>query len=91
MFEPLKQTIDMLKTCGVEMSEKVYLQLEELPDKWTQLKKKVMLMKQAVVPLQQNQVAKIKRKMISFDVKQHSYRENFRKCPAFFYNCTKPY
>lgn len=28
MFEPLKQTIDMLKLCGVEMSEKVYLQLE---------------------------------------------------------------
>lgn len=28
MFEPLKQTIDMLKTCGVEMSEKVYVQLE---------------------------------------------------------------
>ncbi|XP_055876061.1 dynein beta chain, ciliary-like isoform X4 [Biomphalaria glabrata] len=91
MFEPLKQTIDMLKTCGVEMSEKVYLQLEELPDKWMQLKKKVMLMKQAVVPLQQNQVAKIKRKMISFDVKQHQYREAFRKCPAFFFNCTKPY
>ena len=28
MFEPLKQTIDMLKTCGVDMSEKVYNQLE---------------------------------------------------------------
>ncbi|GFR90124.1 dynein heavy chain 17, axonemal, partial [Elysia marginata] len=91
MFEPLKQTIDMLKTCGVDMSEKVYNQLEELPDKWAQLKKKVMLMKQGVVPLQQNQAAKIKRKLISFDVKQHNYREAFRKCKAFFYDCEKPY
>ncbi|GFN79756.1 dynein heavy chain 17, axonemal [Plakobranchus ocellatus] len=73
------------------MSEKFYNQLEELPDKWAQLKKKVMLMKQSVVPLQQKQAAKIKRKLISFDVKQHNYREAFRKSKAFFYDCEKPY
>ena len=64
---------------------------KELPDKWAQLKKKVMLMKQSVVPIQQNQVAKIKRKLISFDVKQHNYREAFRKSKAFFWDCGRPY
>ena len=28
MFDPLKDTIDMLKNFGVEMSEKVFIQLE---------------------------------------------------------------
>ena len=69
----------------------INLSLQLLPDKWTMLKKKVMIAKQAVIPLQQNQVAKIRRKTISFDVKQHEYREKFRKCPAFFYNCQNPY
>ena len=39
MLEPLKQTIDLLKTYEQEMSDQVHTLLEELPDQWTNLKK----------------------------------------------------
>lgn len=39
MFEPLKQIIDLLKNYGVEFSEEIHVQLQELPDKWTNCKK----------------------------------------------------
>lgn len=32
MFDPMKKTIEMLKTCGVEMSDNVYQQLEVSTD-----------------------------------------------------------
>ena len=34
MFEPLKQYIELLKSYDYEMPETVFVQLEELPQKW---------------------------------------------------------
>lgn len=39
MFEPLKQIMDLLKDYGVEFNEEIYVQLQEIPDRWTQCKK----------------------------------------------------
>ena len=48
-------------------------------------------MKQEVAPLQAEEVNRIRRDLISFDVKQHEYREEFRKIAPFSYNSTHPY
>jgi dynein heavy chain len=91
MFEPLKQTIELLKTYEQEMPEEVHLQLQELPEQWNNTKKIGITTKQSVAPLQANEVANIRRKSASFDVKQHEFREKFRKIGPFNYDCENPY
>lgn len=60
--------------------------LQELPEQWNTLKKLSVSMKQTVAPLQANEVNILRRKLASFDVKQHEFRENFRKKAPFAYN-----
>lgn len=91
MFEPLKQTIELLKTYEQEMPEEVHQQLQELPEQWNNTKKIAITVKQQVAPLQANEVANIRKKSASFDVTQHKFREEFRKIGPFFYACTNPY
>ena len=47
------------------------------------MKKQAVLMKQAVAPLQATEVGIIRRKLASFDVKQHEFREKFRQTSPF--------
>jgi len=47
--------------------------------------------KQTVAPLQANEVANIRKKSANFDVRQHKFRESFRKICPFFYRCEDPY
>ena len=68
MFEPLKQTIDLLKTYEQEMSDEVHQRLQELPEQWNVIKKQAVVMKQNVAPLQANEVNILRRKVASFDV-----------------------
>ena len=68
MFEPLKQTIDLLKTYEQEMSDEVHQRLQELPEQWNVVKKQAIVMKQNVAPLQANEVDLLRRKITSFDV-----------------------
>ncbi|KAF5902959.1 dynein heavy chain 9, axonemal, partial [Clarias magur] len=91
MFEPLQQTIDLLKTYEQELPEVVYKQLEELPEKWTNMKKQALVMKQHVAPLQANEVANLRRKCAAFDVQQHTFREQFRTKGPFWFDSTNPY
>lgn len=39
MFEPLKEIMELLKDYGVEFTEEIHVQLQEIPDRWTQCKK----------------------------------------------------
>lgn len=71
MFEPLKQTIDLLKTYEQEMSDEVHQRLQELPEQWNVIKKQAVVMKQNVAPLQANEVNILRRKIASFDVRHH--------------------
>ena len=64
---------------------------QELPEKWNNIKKQSAVMKQAVAPLQAEEVNRIRRELSSFDVKQHEFREEFRKTAPFNYNMTHPY
>ena len=65
--------------------------IQELPEQWTNLKKQVVMMKQNVAPLQAEEVNNIRRKLTTFDVQQHEFRENFRKTAPFQYESTHPY
>ena len=91
MFEPLKQTIELLKTYDQEMPEEVHMQLQELPEQWNNSKKIAITVKQQVAPLQANEVSNIRKKSATFDVTQHTFREEFRKIGPFWYNCETPY
>ncbi|KAK7113097.1 dynein beta chain, ciliary-like [Littorina saxatilis] len=91
MFDPLKQTIQLLATYGQEMPEEIHQQLADLPEKWANTKKLSITVKQAVAPLQANEVMTIQRKSTAFDVNQHKFREDFRKLAAFRFDCEAPY
>ena len=91
MFGPLKDTIDLLKKYQLQMPEKVHQQLTDLPEKWSQTKKASDLVRQDVAPLQAIEVAGIRRKATSFEVKQHEHRERFRKLSMFKFAAEYPY
>ena len=91
MFDPLKQTIELLKSYNHEMSETVYEQLHDLPEKWNNTKKTMVTVKQEVAPLQATEVADIRRKCTTFDVQQHEHRERFRKLELFHFDAKDPY
>ncbi|GFN78401.1 dynein heavy chain 9, axonemal, partial [Plakobranchus ocellatus] len=91
MFEPLKQTIELLKTYDQEMPDEVHVQLQELPEQWNNTKKIAITVKQQVAPLQANEVTNIRKKSAFFDTNQHKFREKFRTIPPFKYECDKPY
>lgn len=52
--------------------------LQELPEKWNNVRKQATLVKQQVAPLQAIEMAGLRRKCASFDVEQHTFRESFR-------------
>ncbi|KAK2518440.1 Dnah9 [Columba guinea] len=91
MFEPLKQTIELLKTYEQELPEEVYKQLEELPEKWNNIKKLAIAVKQHVAPLQANEMTVLRKSCAAFDVEQHRFRERFRKEAPFRFDTKKPY
>ncbi|XP_077110730.1 dynein axonemal heavy chain 9 isoform X2 [Ranitomeya variabilis] len=91
LFEPLKQTIELLKVYEQELSDEVYKQLEELPEKWNNIKKMAVTVKQQVAPLQANEVTLLRRNCATFDVEQHNFRERFRKEAPFRFDSISPY
>ncbi|XP_061561508.1 dynein heavy chain 9, axonemal isoform X3 [Phycodurus eques] len=91
IFEPLQQTIALLKDYEQELPDVVHKQLEELPEKWSNLKKKAMLVKHQVAPLQAMEVASLRRKCASFEVEQHTFREHFSKNGPFRFDSKNPY
>ncbi|KAL8163407.1 UNVERIFIED_CONTAM: Dynein heavy chain 17, axonemal, partial [Gekko kuhli] len=91
MFEPLKQTIELLKLYGEEMPEEIHMQLHELPEQWNNTKKLSFQVKQNVAPLQANEVTVIRKKCQQFEIKQHSFREKFREEAPFTFVDPEPY
>ncbi|KAJ8349887.1 hypothetical protein SKAU_G00250170 [Synaphobranchus kaupii] len=90
-FKPLKSTADLLKTYGQQLPEQVCSQLEELPEKWKNLKKVAFTVKHEVAPLQSNEVSVIRRKCVHFEIKQHEFREQFRTEIIFRMDVDDPY
>ncbi|KAM5310557.1 dynein axonemal heavy chain 9 isoform 2-T2 [Glossophaga mutica] len=91
MFEPLKQTIELLKTYGQELPETVFKQLEELPEKWSNMKKLAITVRQHVAPLQANEVTLLRQRCTAFEVEQQQFWERFHTEAPFRFNSTDPH
>ncbi|XP_075210990.1 dynein heavy chain at 93AB [Lycorma delicatula] len=91
MFEPVRETINLLKMYDQELPEEVNVFLQELPEQWSNTKKLAITVKQQVAPLQAAEVSAIRNKIAAFDLKQIQYRDHFRQSPFLKYNCEDPY
>ena len=91
LFEPLRQTVDLLKTYDQDVSEDVAKLLQELPEKWNNTRKVSIQMKQYVAPLQATEVANIRRRVTEFEMHQIEFRETFRTIPPFSFSCPNAY
>ncbi|XP_023385619.1 dynein heavy chain 9, axonemal [Pteropus vampyrus] len=91
MFEPLKQTIELLKIYEQELPETVFKQLEELPEKWNNIKKLAITVRQNVAPLQANEVTLLRQRCTAFEVEQQQFWERFHKEAPFRFNSTDPH
>nr|XP_054501355.1 dynein axonemal heavy chain 9-like [Agelaius phoeniceus] len=91
MFEPLKETIELLRTYEQQLPEEVHQQLEELPEKWGQVKKLAVAVKQQVAPLQAAEVTALRQSCAAFDAQQQRLRERFATEAPFRFDTEKPY
>ncbi|XP_023983695.1 dynein axonemal heavy chain 9 [Physeter macrocephalus] len=91
MFEPLKQTIELLKTYGQELPETLFRQLEELPEKWNHIKKMAVTVRQQVAPLQANEVTLLRQRFAAFQAEQQRFWERFRREAPFRFDSTDPH
>lgn len=79
MFDPLKDTVDLLKQYNVDFDDNVYNQFAELPENWSKMKKTSLHVRQKVAPIQAYQVDQISRRIALFDLRTKIYRQNFKK------------
>uniref|UniRef100_A0A8D2N8R8 Dynein axonemal heavy chain 17 n=1 Tax=Zonotrichia albicollis TaxID=44394 RepID=A0A8D2N8R8_ZONAL len=86
MFEPLKETIELLRAYEQQLPEEIHQQLEELPEKWGQVKKLAVAVKQQVAPLQAAEVTALRQSCAAFDAQQQRLRERFVREAPFRYS-----
>ncbi|XP_061501815.1 dynein beta chain, ciliary isoform X1 [Anopheles gambiae] len=91
MFEPLKATVDLLKTYNVEFNETVYKQFTELPERWLHMKKTAQKVREKIAPAQAYQVDLIRKRISLFDIRMKLYRDGFKKLPCFKVPCKNVY
>ncbi|XP_009072064.1 PREDICTED: dynein heavy chain 9, axonemal-like, partial [Acanthisitta chloris] len=91
MFEPLKETIELLRAYEQQLPEEVHQQLQELPEKWNHVKKLAVAVKQHVAPLQANEMAVVRQSCMAFDAEQHRFRERFGREAPFRFDTKEPY
>lgn len=91
MFEPMQETIDLLKFYDMDIPEEVNVLLQELPEQWVNTKKIATTVKQQVAPLQAAEVVCIRNRIAAFEAHITYYREVFRHYAFFRYECSQPY
>ncbi|XP_076826869.1 dynein axonemal heavy chain 11 [Brachyhypopomus gauderio] len=91
LFEPLRAVASLLEQYGEMLPDHIYTHLEELPDRWTSVKKLAWAVKHEVAPLQNAEVAVIRRKYGAFERKLSQFEEKFRTQAPFEYNSESPY
>ncbi|CAF0886754.1 unnamed protein product, partial [Adineta ricciae] len=91
LFTPLKETIELLKSYNQELPEEVHEQLEILPEKWLNLKRNYVAVRQNVAPLQAQENAKIRQRLAEFDVIQTQFRERFKNEAPYAYDTPNAY
>ena len=83
MFEPLRKTVNLLRQFGVEFEENIHKLLNDLPEQWSDVKKLSVSIKDQVAPLQAKEVDILQQKCNKFEMKNHNFREEFRKKAPF--------
>ncbi|XP_014248489.1 dynein beta chain, ciliary-like isoform X2 [Cimex lectularius] len=91
MFEPMRETVDLLKAHGVDLPEDIINLLAIMPERWINLKKVALSVKANAAPLLQEESNTIRRRLQFFDVRQHLYYAGFKKKPFFSWGCWDPY
>nr|XP_054501017.1 dynein axonemal heavy chain 17 [Agelaius phoeniceus] len=91
MFEPLKETVALLKTYGDKMPEEIHLLLQKLPESWDSNKKLCLRVAESAAPLQAAEAAIIRSKCQDFEVQQLAFRESFQENAPFSYTEPEPY
>lgn len=91
MFEPMQETIDLLKYYDQDIPEEVNVLLQELPEQWNNTKKIATTVKQQVAPLQAIEVVSIRNRIINFDGHINFFREVFKNYAFFKYSCNEPF
>lgn len=79
MFDPLKDTVDLLKQYNVDFDDNVYNQFAELPENWLKMKKTSLHVRQKVAPIQEYQVDQISKRIALFNIRTKVYRQQFKK------------
>ncbi|NXH39972.1 DYH17 protein, partial [Dicaeum eximium] len=91
MFEPLKETVALLKTYGDKMPEEIHLQLQKLPESWDNNKKLCLRVAENAAPLQAAEAAILRDKCQEFEVRQLAFRDTFQGKAPFSYTDPDPY
>lgn len=91
MFEPMQETIDLLKYYDQDIPEEVNVYLQELPEQWMNTKKIASQVKQQVAPLQAIEVVSIRNRILAFDAHMNFFRDVFKNYTFFKYECHKPF
>ncbi|KAM6995333.1 dynein axonemal heavy chain 11 [Tautogolabrus adspersus] len=91
IFEPLRDTMILLEQYGVTITDQVYYQLEELPEKWSEAKKLAIKVRHDVAPMQNAEVMVLRRRCMAFETKQSKFRDMFKEMAPFSYNAAHPY
>lgn len=82
-FEPLRKTVNLLRQFSVELPEEVHKLLNDLPEEWSNVKKLAATIKNGVAPLQAKEVDVLQQRCNKFEMKNHNFREEFRKKAPF--------
>ncbi|KAI8120795.1 ciliary, Dynein beta chain [Lucilia cuprina] len=91
MFEPMQETIQLLKYYDMDIPEEVNVLLQELPEQWANTKKIASTVKQQVSPLQATEVVSIRNKVAAFEIYVQQFRDIFKHYDFFRYDCKDPY
>ncbi|NXJ22597.1 DYH17 protein, partial [Dicrurus megarhynchus] len=91
MFEPLKETVALLKTYGDKMPEEIHLQLQNLPELWDNNKRLCLRVAENAAPLQAAEATILRQKCQDFEVQQLAFRDTFQGNAPFSYADPDPY
>uniref|UniRef100_A0A8C3EQ44 Dynein axonemal heavy chain 17 n=1 Tax=Corvus moneduloides TaxID=1196302 RepID=A0A8C3EQ44_CORMO len=89
MFEPLKETVALLKTYGEKMPEEIHLQLQNLPELWDNNKRLCLRVAENAAPLQAAEATILRQKCQDFE--QLAFRDTFQGNAPFSYADPDPY
>ncbi|CAL8089314.1 unnamed protein product [Calicophoron daubneyi] len=90
-FEPLRETVALLKEFGEELPDSMNKLLESLPDEWHELKNLAVVTKQKIQPLQEREVQNIRALSAKYDSESANLKKQFDESDVFSFDCSQPY